>query len=108
MEGARIRTHKEETTDGKTFTTFIACALRAYLLGRLTKYLTDNSTSMKKVFSQLSNITIISGQEGFRFTKALTKKQKQILAALDSDIDIITELRELGGISLNLSNNPVI
>ena len=52
-DGSRIRTHSEETTDGKTFVTFIACVIRSYLLNKLTNYLTDHSTSMKEVFSQL-------------------------------------------------------
>lgn len=89
MEGSRIRTHNETTTDGKTFVTFIASVIRSYMMNKLTKYMTDNSTSMKKVFNLLSDIMIISGQKGYRFTKALSKKQKQILAAFDSEIDIL-------------------
>ena len=53
----------------------------------------DNSTSMKKVFSQLSNITIISGTKGLRFAKALSKKQKQILKSFRGDTDIIASLK---------------
>ena len=59
MDGNRIQTHNEQTTEGKTFVTFIACVIRSYLLGKLGQYLTDNSTSLKKAFSQLSNITIL-------------------------------------------------
>ncbi len=92
MEGNRIRTHNEQTTDGKVFVTFVACVIRSYLLGKLNQYLTDNSTSMKKVFSQLSNITIVSGAKGFRFTKALSKKQKQILKPFAADTVIISSL----------------
>jgi transposase len=92
MDGGRIRTHNEETTDGKTFVTFIASAIRSYLLGRLNNYLNVNSTSLKKVFNQLSNIIIVSGYDGFRFSKALTKKQKQILSAFDADKDILTSI----------------
>ncbi|MDW7659170.1 MAG: hypothetical protein SCM11_18535 [Bacillota bacterium] len=76
MDGNRIRTHNEETTEGKVFVVFIACLIRSCLLNRLTKYLTNNAASMKKVFSQMSNISVISNQAGYRFTKALTKKQK--------------------------------
>jgi transposase len=88
MEGNRIRTHNEQTTEGKTFVTFIACIMRAYMLNKLNKYLTDNSTSMKKVFAQLSNITIISNTKGLRFTKVFTKKQKQILQSFNADKSI--------------------
>ncbi|MBS4021775.1 MAG: hypothetical protein KGZ79_05075, partial [Dethiobacter sp.] len=79
--------------EGKTFVTFIACVIRSYLLNRLSNYLTDNSTSMKKVFSQLSNITILSSQGGYRFTKALTKKQKQILSAFNAVSDIVDSVK---------------
>lgn len=48
MEGNRIRTHNDETTDVKTFVTFIACIIRSYMLNKLAKYLAENSTSMKK------------------------------------------------------------
>ena len=47
-----------------------------------------------KVFNQLSNITIISGNGGYRFTKALTKVQKQILSAFDAAEDILNSLKD--------------
>jgi transposase len=40
MEGNRIRTHNEQTTDGKVFVTFIACVIRSFLLCKLKQYLT--------------------------------------------------------------------
>ena len=89
MEGNRVRTHNEQTTNGKVFVTFIACIIRSYMLNKLHQYLMDNSTSLKKTLSQLSNITIISNSEEVRFTKALTKKQKQILKAFSADTAII-------------------
>jgi len=92
MDGNRVRTHNEQTTDGKVFVTFIACIIRSYLLNKLSQYLKDNSTSLKKAFSQLSNITIISYSKGFRFTKSLTKKQKQILKPFDAATAIMSSL----------------
>jgi len=92
MDGNRIRTHNDQTTEGKTFVTFVACVIRAYMLKQLSQYLTDNTTSLKKVLNQLSNITIISGNDGYRFTKALTKKQKQILSAFNAEEDILNSL----------------
>jgi hypothetical protein len=59
MNGRRILTHNEETTDGKTFVTFCACAIRAYLLSQLAQCLNDNSTSLPKTLEQLLNITTI-------------------------------------------------
>ena len=95
MEGNRIRTHNEDTTDGKVFVTFVACVIRTYLLNKLNPYLKDHSTSLKKALSQLTNITIVSGPKGFRFTKALTKKQKEILKSFKADTSIITSVTNL-------------
>jgi transposase len=60
MQGNRIRTHNEITTGGKTFVTFIALTIRTFMLEKLKQYLSDSSTSLKKVFNQLENITIIT------------------------------------------------
>jgi transposase len=84
MDGDRVRTHNEATTDGKTFVTFVACVLRSYMLSKLSGYLATNSTSMKKTFNQLSSvIAIVENIESIRLVQALTKKQKAIIAAFD-------------------------
>ena len=88
MAGNRSRTHNEQTTDGKTFVTFIACVIRSHLLYCLKQYIVDKSTSLKKILNQLSNISIISSQGIYRFAKALTKGQKEILAAFKLTDDI--------------------
>jgi transposase len=89
MQGNRIRTHNEKTTDGKAFVTFVALAIRTFMLEKLRQYLSDNSTSLKKVFNQLENIIIITSSVRGRFTKALTKKQKDILSAFGAQTDIV-------------------
>jgi hypothetical protein len=58
------------------------------MLEKLKQYLSDNSSSLKKVFNQLENITIITSSTRGRFTKALTKKQKDILFVFDAQSDI--------------------
>jgi hypothetical protein len=55
---------------------------------------------LKKVLSQLSNITILSSGGRYRFAKALTKNQKQILSAFDAVDDI--------NASLNISPSTLI
>jgi transposase len=92
MEGNRIRTHNEKTTDGKVFVIFIACILRTYFLNKLSQYLKDASTSLKKSLNQLSDITAISSFNGLRFTTALTKKQKDILKAFSAEKAILASL----------------
>ncbi len=89
MQGARIRTHNEQTTDGKAFVLFIALIIRSYTMGKLKKHLAEKSTSLKKVFNQLTNIAVITTGGKARFTKALTKEQKSILAAFNAADDIL-------------------
>lgn len=93
MDGNRVRTHNEQTTDGKVFITFIACVIRTYLQNKLNQYLLGSSTSLKKALNQLSNITIISNSNSLRFTKALTKKQKQILKPFAAEKAILASIR---------------
>ena len=92
MDGNRIRTHNEQTTDGKTFAMFVACIIRSYLLQKLHRYLTDNSSSLKKALNQLSNIAVKSSSRGLRFTRALTKKQKEILKPFNAQLEILSSL----------------
>ena len=88
LGGSRVRTHSEEATDGKTFVVFVACILRNYLLNKLSGYLVETSCSLKKALNQLSNITLLSSQDGYRFAKALSKKQKDILSAFIESKDL--------------------
>ena len=89
MQGARIRTHNEQTTNGKAFVLFIALVIRTYIMGKLKKHLAEKSTSLKKIFNQLTNITMITTGGKARFTKALTKEQKSILSAFNATDDIL-------------------
>jgi len=92
MEGNRIRTHNEQTTGGKVFVTFIACIIHSYLLNNLVGYMADNTTTLKKVLNQLSNIMVLSNSNGLRFTKALTKKQREILQTFDAYNDLMNSV----------------
>jgi transposase len=92
MHGGRVRTHNERTTDGKIFVTFIALVVRSYMLGKLGKYIAVKSTSLKKILNKLSNILVVSGISGCRFTKALTKQQKDILAPFNAVDSIVKSL----------------
>jgi hypothetical protein len=66
------------------------------MLGKLSNLLSEQSTSLKKVFNQLSNITVITSNSGadIRFTKALTKKQRQILTVFGAEKTIVASVRE--------------
>jgi hypothetical protein len=58
-------------------------------MGKLKKHLIERSTSLKKVFNQLTNITVITTGGKARFTKALTKEQKSVLSVFNATNDIL-------------------
>jgi hypothetical protein len=69
----------------------------------LTKYgsyfVTSPYFKLLQLFPRLKNpgiqdITILSSHNGYRFTKALTKKQKQMLSAYDAALDIVKSIKE--------------
>ena len=92
MQRSRIRTHNEQTTNGKAFVLFLSLIVRTYLMRKLHRYLTDQSTSLKKVLNQLTNITVITTDGKARLIKALTKEQKMILAAFDAKENILQSI----------------
>ncbi|MDR3186313.1 MAG: hypothetical protein LBU04_05855, partial [Christensenellaceae bacterium] len=93
MQGRRIRTHNEQTTDGKMFVTFIALVIRSHMLKKLEICLNENSTSLKKAINKLKNITVDINSNEFRLIKALTKLQKSILACFDAVCELETPIR---------------
>ncbi|MDR2367926.1 MAG: hypothetical protein LBF58_07450 [Deltaproteobacteria bacterium] len=84
MVGGRVHGHNERATEGKVFVTFLALAIRAYMLGKLDGYLSSNQTSFKKVIKKLENIMAVQSNGKPRLVKALTEGQKEILAAFDA------------------------
>ena len=102
LGGNRVRTHSEQATDGKTFVTFVACVIRNYLLNKLSRYLLETSSSLKKAVNQLSNIVLLFSQDGCRFAKALSKKQKDILSAFIETKDLDKTLRNCNRITCTI------
>jgi hypothetical protein len=62
------------------------------MLGKLKKYINLNSTSLKKSLNKLENIIVVHTGGRCRFTKTLTKQQKDILAHFNAVADIAASL----------------
>jgi transposase len=93
MGGNRVRTYSDSTTDGKIFVTFLALAIRSYMLVKLEHYLASNSVSLKTTLNKLEDIVIVFSNGSCRFSKALTKHQKEILASFNAVDDIASTLQ---------------
>jgi transposase len=78
MDGDRIKTHTEKTTEGKIFVTFLATILRTYLAVKISPFLSEYSTSVKQGIKQLCNVKVILNSDEIYLSKALTKKQREI------------------------------
>ncbi|MDR0751838.1 MAG: hypothetical protein LBF12_04565 [Christensenellaceae bacterium] len=90
MNGKRTRIHKSTTTDGKTFAVFIASIIRTELMNKLRPYMQDATSTFDQVIAQLSDIKIKKDENKPRLIKALTRKQKDILAVLESLDEVLT------------------
>ncbi|MDR1872858.1 MAG: hypothetical protein LBS60_13235 [Deltaproteobacteria bacterium] len=88
LGGGRIRAHDPRATEGKVFVTFIALAIRAYMLGKLKKYLIANSSSLNNALNKLESVIVIKSKGEYSFAKALTKQQKEILEPFNAVEDI--------------------
>ncbi|MDR1085944.1 MAG: hypothetical protein LBP22_14090 [Deltaproteobacteria bacterium] len=62
------------------------------MLGKLKKFIDLNSTSLKKSLNKLESIIVVHTGESCRFTKALTKQQKDILSHFNAIADIAASL----------------
>ena len=95
VDGNRLRVHNNKTVSGKMFVIFIALIIRSYLQNRLSNYLEKEHITLKKAMLRLSDIKIIKSRGKFRFLKALTKKQKDLLDVFLIKDEMIERLDQL-------------
>lgn len=95
IEGRRLRIHNNDTMHGKIFVIFIALVIRSYMLNHLGDYLAKEHITFKKAMLRLSDIKIIKNRDGYRFLKALTKKQKLLLSVFSVQDEISENLSEI-------------
>jgi len=82
LDFRRMRTHVNETTDGKVFVAFLALALRSYMSGKIRENAATRKLTTEKVLLELAKIKLVTLSNGKKVLMPLTKMQKQILLAL--------------------------
>ncbi|MBF6977597.1 hypothetical protein IU403_00380 [Aerococcaceae bacterium zg-BR22] len=79
----RLRTHGQETTEGKMFVQFLSVAVESYLREQMRGAQLDEQYTLKDLFEEIKSVyTYIDG--GGNYTVAeVTNKQAKIFECLD-------------------------
>jgi transposase len=75
----RIRTHNNDTCEGKSFVAFIALILKSVLDNKLHDYMLKNNMTIEKVLKEMAKIRIVRFSEGHVLLNPITKRQREIL-----------------------------
>ena len=90
LDFRRLRTHINETTEGKVFVGFLALILRTRLLAKVKGQTETKKFTLDKVLLELKKIKTVTMSDRHRLVTPLTKTQKSILAALDIAHEALT------------------
>ena len=80
----RLRTHHDETTDGKLFCAFIALIAASEIQAKVGPALKKSKQSISKrgVLAEMDKVKVVDAPSGRRLINPATKTQRQILQAL--------------------------
>ena len=84
----RLHTHKDSTTDGKLFVSFISLIIKTYIENKLQNYLLENNSSIEKIIRELQKIKLVTLNKK-NIMAPLTAKQKKILLPFGINEDTI-------------------
>ena len=87
----RLRTHKQATTDGKIFVSFVALIIRSWIMQKIFEYKQMNNLTYKKIANILNDIIVLTTKDDVRLLKSITKQQKEILALFGINIENIND-----------------
>jgi len=79
LDMKRLRSHSNETAEGKIFIAFIALILRSILENKIGEYNRNNNLTIEKVIKELSKIRLVTFSNGSSLLNPITKKQRLIL-----------------------------
>jgi transposase len=82
LDFKRLRTHANQTTDGKMFVGFLALILRSFLLGKLKGDKKTKHLTLEKTLIEFRKIKSITFEDLTRMLMPLTKRQRTILEVI--------------------------
>jgi transposase len=83
LDFRRLRTHFNQTADGKMFVGFVALILRSYMLHKVKGSNVTKNLTLEKVLIELRKIKSVTFWDSSRALMPLTKTQKTILEVLE-------------------------
>ena len=93
----RLRTHRQETTDGKVFCAFVALIARMRIENALGERTRENRMTMERVMREFAKVRCVQGADGKRMLNPLSKKQREIVGLLGFTEDDVRAFVERGG-----------
>jgi transposase len=88
LDFKRMRTHWNETTEGKLFVGFLALILRSYMQRAVKSNYDTKNLTFEKILIELRKIKSVTLSDMSEILIPLTKRQKTILSALDVPLEI--------------------
>ena len=97
LDMRRLRTHRQETTDGKLFCAFVALIARMRIENALGEWMRENRMTMERVMREFAKVRCVQGADGKRMLNPLTKKQREIYELMGFSEDDVRAFVESGG-----------
>lgn len=85
IDGKRMKTHNQKTTNGKLFASFLSLIIRSRMYQKTAQYRLENNMPMPKIINQLNKIKCTVFEDGTVANHPLNNKQKKILSAVGVD-----------------------
>ena len=80
LDMSRLRTHADETTEGKVFCAFVALIVALHMQRGLGPLMDKKNLTKKRVLAELGKAKVVTTASGKRLMNPLTRLQKDILA----------------------------
>lgn len=80
LDMSRLRTHADETTEGKVFCAFVSLVVTLHMQRELAPLMEKKNLTKKRIVSELEKAKVVTTASGKRLMNPLTRLQKDILA----------------------------
>jgi transposase len=90
----RLRTHNQETTEGKMFCAFLTLIVRMHIENVLSKWMEEHNFTTERVLRELVKVRAVSFSGGMKLLNPLTKTQQEIFSAFGVSLENVNSYLE--------------